>query len=54
MWQAIRESAEIDWLRNDAERRLLQLDAVDVIDQLQAGDRRGARTEDGQLPAGRS
>ena len=25
MWEAIRESAEIDWLRNDAERRLTQL-----------------------------
>ena len=37
MWQAIRESAEIDWLRNDAERRLMQLDAADIIDQLQAG-----------------
>lgn len=37
MWQSIRESAEIDWLRNEAERRLLQLDAADVIDQLQAG-----------------
>ena len=33
---AIRESAEIDWLRHDAERRLLQLDALDEIDQLQA------------------
>jgi tetratricopeptide (TPR) repeat protein len=36
MWQAIRESAEIDWLRNDAERRLMQLDAADFIDQVQA------------------
>lgn len=35
MWQAIRESAEIDWLRNDAERRLVQLDAMDFIDQVQ-------------------
>lgn len=36
MWQAIYQSAEIDWLRNDAERRLLQLDAMDFIDQVQA------------------
>jgi hypothetical protein len=35
MWQAIRESAEVDWLRSDAERRLMQLDAADFIDQLQ-------------------
>lgn len=36
MWEAIRESAEIEWLRNDAERRLMQLDAADFIDQVQA------------------
>jgi len=36
MWEAIRASAEIDWLRNDAERRLSQLDAADWIDQVQA------------------
>jgi hypothetical protein len=36
MWEAIRESAEIDWLRRDAERRLLQLQALDAIDALQA------------------
>jgi hypothetical protein len=35
MWVAIRQSAEIDWLRKDAERRLLQLDALDTIDALQ-------------------
>ena len=35
MWEAIRQSAEIDWLRSDAERRLLQLDALDEIDALQ-------------------
>jgi hypothetical protein len=35
MWEAIRQSAEIDWLRQDAERRLLQLDALDQIDKLQ-------------------
>jgi hypothetical protein len=36
MWQSIRETAEIDWLRNEAERRLLQLDAADFVDLLQA------------------
>ena len=35
MWEAIYQSAEIEWLRNDAERRLLQLDAMDFIDQVQ-------------------
>jgi len=35
MWESIRESAEIDWLRRDAERRLLQLQALDDIDALQ-------------------
>jgi hypothetical protein len=36
MWTAIRESAEVDWLRQDAERRLVQLRALDEIDRLQA------------------
>jgi hypothetical protein len=35
MWEAIRQSAEIDWLRQDAERRLMQLRALDEIDALQ-------------------
>lgn len=35
MWEAIRATAEIDWLRNDAERRLMQLDALDFIDSVQ-------------------
>jgi hypothetical protein len=35
MWQAIRESAEIDWLRNEADRRLMQLDAADFVEQVQ-------------------
>lgn len=34
MWTAIRESAEVEWLRQDAERRLLQLRALDEIDAL--------------------
>jgi hypothetical protein len=36
MWQTIHETAEIDWLRRDSERRLRQLDAMDQIDRLQA------------------
>ncbi|HWF85600.1 MAG TPA: hypothetical protein VG222_12165, partial [Vicinamibacterales bacterium] len=35
MWEAIRQSAENDWLRRDAERRLTQLQALDEIDALQ-------------------
>ena len=35
MWEAIRQSAEVDWLRLDAERRLGQLQALDDIDALQ-------------------
>ena len=35
MWRAIRESAEIDWLKTDAERRLQQLDAMDFVEQVQ-------------------
>ena len=36
MWEAIRQSAEIEWLRGDAERHLAQLRALDEIDALQA------------------
>jgi hypothetical protein len=35
MWETIRQSAEVEWLRNDAERRLSQLQALDQIDNLQ-------------------
>lgn len=36
MWEVIRESAEIDWLRRDAERQLAQLQVLDEIDALNA------------------
>ena len=50
MWAAIRESAEQDWLKRSAEHRLLQLDALDEIDQLQATvDAYATRT--GEFPA---
>jgi hypothetical protein len=35
MWMAIRQSAEIDWLKEDADRRLRQLDVLDVMDVVQ-------------------
>src|SRR5262249_6230127 len=36
MWESIRDSAEIDWLRNDADRRLKQLDVLDFMVRVQA------------------
>jgi hypothetical protein len=49
MWEAILQTAEIDWLRKDAERRLAQLQALDTIDELQrAADDYARRT--GQTP----
>jgi hypothetical protein len=51
MWEALRESAEIDWLKRDAERRLLQLQAMDEIDAIQARVDAFA-TATGQTPAG--
>jgi hypothetical protein len=49
MWEAIRQSAEVDWLRQSAERRLAQLQALDMIDALQQRvDEYVART--GQVP----
>ncbi len=51
MWEAIHETAEIDWLVHDSERRLRQLDTLDQIDRLQADvDAFAART--GTAPRG--
>jgi tetratricopeptide (TPR) repeat protein len=36
LWQQILETADNQWLGNEAARRLVQLDALDQIDQLQA------------------
>jgi len=36
LWRQLRDSAEQAWLRNVAERRLVQLDALDQIDRLEA------------------
>lgn len=35
LWQTLAESADNDWLRRDASRRLQQLDALDARDMLQ-------------------
>jgi hypothetical protein len=35
LWESIRQAADNDWLRSDAERRLMQLRAMDEIDALQ-------------------
>jgi hypothetical protein len=35
MWESILQSAELEWQRNDAQRRLRQLDILDAIDRLQ-------------------
>jgi hypothetical protein len=51
MWRAIRESAEIEWLRNDADRRLQQLDVLDFMDRLQGVVDRFAKTA-GETPSG--
>jgi hypothetical protein len=51
MWTAIRESAEIDWLRTDADRHLTQLRVLDDIDRLrQAVETFSRRT--GERPTG--
>jgi hypothetical protein len=51
MWETIRDTTDVDWLRQDAERKLAQLRALDDIDALQKiVDAEQART--GQAPAG--
>jgi hypothetical protein len=35
MWESIRETGELEWLRHEAERRLSQLQALDEIEALQ-------------------
>ena len=49
IFQTLLQSAEIDWLRTDAQRRLAQLDALDGMDLIQTAlTRYAART--GQTP----
>ncbi|MGE5244166.1 MAG: tetratricopeptide repeat protein [Betaproteobacteria bacterium] len=47
MWQAIRQSADVDWLRQQADWRLAQLDALDEMDTLQPFVDRFARAHGG-------
>jgi hypothetical protein len=35
MWMALRQTGELEWLRKEADRRLLQLQALDMVDALQ-------------------
>ena len=44
MWEALRQSADLDWLRANADFRLAQLRALDDIDALQAIVDRFARS----------
>jgi hypothetical protein len=50
MWQTIHDSTDNDWLKNDSERRLTQLHAMDDIDALQAIVDRAAAAS-GRRPA---
>ncbi len=54
MWQSIRDSTDVDWLRSEAERRLEQLTALDQIDRLQprvdAYTRQTGDVPDGWIP----
>ena len=36
LWQQVAKTADLEWFRVEAQRRLLQLDAMDQIDRLQA------------------
>ena len=45
MWRQLYENADSEWIRTSAERRLLQLDVMDAIDQLNAIAERYAARE---------
>ncbi|MCC7243074.1 MAG: hypothetical protein IT180_14195 [Acidobacteria bacterium] len=45
LWQQLRDSTDIDWIRRNAEHRLRQLDAMDQLDQLNALAERYAARE---------
>jgi len=49
LWQNFYETADNDWMKQNAERRLLQLDALDQIDKLQVIVREYQRRR-GELP----
>src|SRR5512139_409970 len=50
LWQQLRETADNDWLRTNADWRLTQLDALDQIDELRWAVRQYAQRL-GRLPA---
>jgi hypothetical protein len=51
LWQQIATSAEDDWMKREAERRLLQLEAMDEIDWLNARIQRYARANPTEPPS---
>ena len=51
LWSQLLESSDADWLKRNAQRSLLQLDAMDVIDQLNLVSQRFAERE-GRPPTG--
>jgi len=44
LWRQLRDSADQEWLRDTAERHLVQLDALDQIDRLEAAVQEYERT----------
>lgn len=46
LWQQMRDAADQEWIRALAERRLLQLEALDLIDRLEPAVRRFAASTD--------
>lgn len=52
LWSQLLESSDADWLKRNAQRSLFQLDAMDVIDQLNLVSQRFAERE-GRPPTGR-
>jgi len=51
LWSQLLESSDADWLKSNAQRSLFQLDAMDVIDQLNLVSQRFAERE-GRPPTG--
>lgn len=51
MWRQLYENADSEWIRSSAEQRLLQLEAMDVIDQLNLVAERYAAREGRVAPS---
>lgn len=45
LWRQLRDTTDVDWVRSNAELRLLQIDAMDVVDDLNRASRRFASRE---------